>query len=78
MKKVWIGLSITCILIGILGTAVDLIEGNSLEDTAVVLFVLWLACLALENQIPSKKGRRTGSYGGEQGKRKQRCVQRAV
>lgn len=53
MKKVWIGLSITCILIGILGTAVDLIEGNSLEDTAVVLFVLalfaaffgWLAWL---------------------------------
>ena len=53
MKKVWIGLSITCILIGILGTAVDVIEGNSLEDTAVVLFVLalfaaffgWLAWL---------------------------------
>ena len=53
MKKVWIGLSIMCILIGILGTAVDLIEGNSLEDTAVVLFVLalfaaffgWLAWL---------------------------------
>ena len=53
MKKVWIGLSITCILIGIFGTAVDLIEGNSLEDTAVVLFVLalfaaffgWLAWL---------------------------------
>ena len=72
MKKVWIGLSITCILIGILGTAVDLIEGNSLEDTAVVIFVLafilqhslaWL-CLALENQIPYKAGRRTGSYGG--------------
>ena len=53
MKKVWIGLSITCILIGILGTAVDVIEGNSLEDTAIVLFVLalfavffgWLAWL---------------------------------
>lgn len=85
MKKVWIGLSITCILIGIFGTAVDLIEGNSLEDTAVVLFVLalfaaffgWLAWL-WRIRSPLKRAGEQAAMAANQGKRKQRCVQRVV
>lgn len=53
MKKVWIGLSAACILVGILGTAEDVISGTPFWDAAVILFVFvllaaffaWLAWL---------------------------------
>ncbi len=53
MKKVWKGLSITCIIIGILGTAEDMISGTPFWDAAVILFFFallaaffaWLAWL---------------------------------
>ena len=43
MKKVWIGLSAACILIGILGTAEDVMSGTPFWDAAVILFVFGLA-----------------------------------
>lgn len=53
MKRVWIGLSIGCLAIGIVGTMEDMLEGNSFWDAAVILFVMallsaffgWLAWL---------------------------------
>ena len=45
MKKVWIGLSAGCILIGITGTIGDMLEGNSFEDSALALFVMVLLAI---------------------------------
>lgn len=42
MKKVWKGLSIACIIIGILGTAEDMISGTPFWDAAVILFFFTL------------------------------------
>lgn len=42
MKKVWIGLSVACILLGVVGTVGDMMEGNPFEESAIVLFVLLL------------------------------------
>ena len=53
MKKVWIGLSIVCVLVGIFGTVEDVMSGTPFEEAAVILFVFvlfaalfaWLAWL---------------------------------
>lgn len=53
MKKVWTGLSIACLAIGILGTIEDMMEGNPFWDSVIILFVMvfpaaffgWLAWL---------------------------------
>ncbi len=47
MKKVWLGLSIACLLIGIVGTAEDMISsGSSFDDAAIILiFFVMLAAV---------------------------------
>lgn len=53
LKKVWIGLSIVCVLVGIFGTVEDVMSGTPFEEAAVILFVFvlfaalfaWLAWL---------------------------------
>ncbi len=53
MKKVWMGLSIACLLIGIFGTAEDVMSGTPFGEAAIILFVFalgaaffgWLAWL---------------------------------
>ena len=42
MKKVWIGLSAACVLVGILGTAEDVLSGTPFWDAAVILFFFLL------------------------------------
>ncbi len=42
MKKVWIILSAACLLIGIWGTAADMMSGTPFWDAAVILFVFGL------------------------------------
>lgn len=53
MKKVWIGLSIACILIGIFGTVEDVMSGTPFDEAGVIFFFFallaaifaWLAWL---------------------------------
>ncbi len=53
MKKVWMGLSIASALIGVIGTAADMMSGSSFDDAGVMLlffglltiFFAWLAWL---------------------------------
>ena len=42
MKKVWMGLSAACIIIGIFGTVEDMISGTPFWDAAVILFFFLL------------------------------------
>ncbi len=42
MKKVWIGLSIACILIGIFGTVEDVMSGTPFDEAGVILFFFTL------------------------------------
>ena len=42
MKKVWIGLSVACVLIGVLGTIEDVMSGTPFEEAAVLLFFFGL------------------------------------
>lgn len=42
MKKVWLGLSIACLLVGVLGTAEDVASGTPFWDAAVILFFFGL------------------------------------
>ena len=37
LKKVWIGLSIACVLIGVIGTAEDVMSGTSFDEAGVIL-----------------------------------------
>jgi len=39
MKKVWLGLSIACLLFGIVGMVEDVMSGSSIDDAGVLLFV---------------------------------------
>lgn len=42
MKKVWLGLSIACLLVGIFGTIEDVLSGTPFWDAAVLLFFFGL------------------------------------
>ena len=42
MKKVWIGLSIACVLVGVLGTVEDVMSGTPFGEAAVILFFFGL------------------------------------
>ena len=42
LKKVWIGLSVACVLIGVLGTIEDVMSGTPFEEAAVLLFFFGL------------------------------------
>ncbi len=42
MKKIWVGLSIVCLLVGILGTVEDVLSGTPFWDAATILFFFTL------------------------------------
>ena len=45
MKKVWVGLSVACLGIGIVSGLTDVIKGDVTKDTGV----FWISGMALEN-----------------------------